>query len=201
MERIGLLRLPPHTPEAQALFDEDQEGLGYVMNCSRLWSYQPATVTKLFELMGQALAEAGLSPRQRGLLVCAAASSLGDSYCSLAWGSKLSKTASPALAAAVIREDDSGLADDERAMAAWARKVVRSPNATTSADLQALRKAGFDDSQIFAMTAFVALRLAFSTVNDALGATPDAQLRRDAPAQVAEAVDFGRPAEVAPRTD
>jgi hypothetical protein len=51
------------------------------------------------------------------------------------------------------------------------------------------------------MTVFVALRLAFSAVNDALGATPDAQLRRDSPAQVAAAADFGRPADTVPRAD
>jgi uncharacterized peroxidase-related enzyme len=198
MDRIGLLSLPAHTNDAQALFDEDQEELGYVMNVSRLWAYQPHTVTALFELMGQTLVSAGFSPRQRGILVCAAAASLGDSYCSLAWGSKLAKTASSALAAAVISGDDDGMADDERVMAAWARKVVRDPNATTSADLEDLRNVGFDDSQIFAMTVFVALRLAFSTVNDALGAAPDAQLRSDAPSEVAAAVDFGRPADTIP---
>lgn len=198
MDQIGLLSLPPHTPEAQALFDEDQEDLGYVMNVSRLWAYQPGTVTALFDLMGQALAEADFSPRQRGILVCAAASSLGDSYCSLAWGSKLSERANPTVAAAVISGEDDELELDDKAMAAWARKVVRDPNATTAADLQALRDAGFSDSQIFAMTVFVALRLAFSSVNDALGATPDAQLRRDAPAEVAAAVDFGRPPDTVP---
>jgi alkylhydroperoxidase family enzyme len=168
------------------------------MNVSRLWAYQPGTVAALFELMGTAIADARFSRCQRGILVCAAAASLGDSYCSLAWGSKLSKTASPTLAAAVISGDDNELADGDRAMATWARKVVRDPNTTTCADLQALRDAGFTDAQIFAMTVFVALRLAFSTVNDALGATPDAQLRRDAPAQVTAAVDFGRPADTVP---
>jgi len=127
MDRIGLLSLPPHTPDAQTLFDEDREELGYVMNASRLWSYQPGTVTALFELMGKALADADFSPRQRGILVCAAASSLGDSYCSLAWGSKLSKTASPTLAAAVLSGDDTDLADDDRMMATCARRWFGSP--------------------------------------------------------------------------
>ena len=66
-------------------------------------------------------------------------------------------------------------------MAAWARKVARDPNATTPADIQALRDAGLDDGQIFAITAFVALRLAFSTINDALGAQPDAELAQSLP--------------------
>jgi hypothetical protein len=79
-------------------------------------------------------------------------------------------------------------------MAAWARKVATDPNATTPAEIQALRDAGLDDGQIFAVTAFVALRLAFATVNDALGAQPDAQLARSLPPQVREAVTYGRPA-------
>jgi alkylhydroperoxidase family enzyme len=167
------------------------------MNVSRLWSYQPTTVTELFDLMGHSLTGSGLSPRQRGILVCAAASTLRDSYCSIAWGSKLSKTASPDIAAGVLSHNDDELAEDEKVLADWARKVVRDPNATSEADLQMLREAGFEDSQIFAMTVFVALRLAFSTVNDALGAAPDAQLRSSAPAQVVAAVDYGRPADTA----
>ena len=78
-------------------------------------------------------------------------------------------------------------------MAAWARKVATDPNATTPADIQALRDAGLDDGQIFAITSFVALRLAFSTINDSLGAQPDAQLARSVPQEVREAVTYGRP--------
>jgi alkylhydroperoxidase family enzyme len=78
-------------------------------------------------------------------------------------------------------------------MAAWARKVARDPNATTPADVAELRDAGLDDGQIFAITAFVALRLAFSSINDALGAQPDAQLAQSLPAAVRDAVTYGRP--------
>ena len=44
---------------------------------------------RLFELMSEAFKPSGLTFRQRGILVTAAASTLGDSYCSLAWGGKL----------------------------------------------------------------------------------------------------------------
>ena len=67
------------------------------------------------------------------------------------------------------------------------------PNAVESDDVEALREAGFDDPQIFAITVFVALRIAFSTVNDALGARPDRELGRAAPQAVRDAVTFGRP--------
>jgi hypothetical protein len=45
---------------------------------------------------------------------------------------------------------------------------------------------------------FVALRLAFSTVNDALGLLPDAAYRSTAPQVVLDAVTFGRPIESEP---
>jgi uncharacterized peroxidase-related enzyme len=189
----SFLEEPPITAPVQALFDEDLTDDGYVWNVTRLWAHQPGTVNSLFELMSQAFRPSGLSFRQRGILVVAAASTLGDSYCSLAWGGKLGQASEAAVAAGVLDGSDAGLTDQEKAMAAWARQVARDPNATTPADVQALRDAGLDDGQIFAITAFVALRLAFSTINDSLGAQPDAPLARSLPPEVRAAVTFGRP--------
>jgi alkylhydroperoxidase family enzyme len=193
MGMIGFLEMPLVTSEAQALFDEDIAEDGYVMNVSKLWAYNAPLVTGLFELMRQAIAAHDLSFRQRGVLVTACASTLGDSYCSLAWGCKLAGVSDPETAAAVLRGNDEGLTDDERALAAWARKVSNDPNGTTPEDLEGLRSAGFTDAQIFAITTFVALRLAFSTVNDALGVGPDVVLRSSAPAAVVDAIGYGRP--------
>jgi uncharacterized peroxidase-related enzyme len=189
----SFLQEPPASTQAQALYAEDIADSGYVWNVSRLWAQQPDTLKSLFELMSGAFRPSGLTFRQRGILVAAAASALGDSYCSLAWGGKLGKASDPAVAAGVLTGSDSGLTDQEKAMAAWARKVARDPNATTPADVQALRDSGLDDGQVFAITAFVALRLAFSTINDALGAQPDAQLAESLPSEVREAVTYGRP--------
>ena len=183
----------PVSGPARELYDEDLAEDGFVWNVTRLWAHQPETVRRLFELMSAAFRASGLSFRQRAILVSAAASTLGDSYCSLAWGGKLAAASDPALAAAVLSGADAGLTDQEKELAAWARKVARDPNATTAADVQALRDGGLDDGQIFAVTTFVALRLAFSTVNDALGAQPDAGLARSLPAEVRDAVSYGRP--------
>jgi uncharacterized peroxidase-related enzyme len=177
----------------QALYDEDLADGGYIWNVSRLWAHQPGTLKRLFELMSEAFTPSDLTFRQRGILVTAAASALGDSYCSLAWGGKLGETSDAALAAGVLSGGDTGLTDQEKAMAAWARKVARDPNATTPADIQALRDSGLGDGQIFAITAFVAFRLAFSTINDSLGAQPDALLAQSLPQEVREAVTYGRP--------
>jgi uncharacterized peroxidase-related enzyme len=188
----SFLKEPSVSAQVHALYEEDLADGGYVWNVSRLWAHQPDTLKQLFELMSQAFAPSGLGFRQRSVLVTAAASALGDSYCSLAWGGKLCKASDAATAAGVLDSSDAGLTDQEKAMAAWARQVARNPNATTPADIQMLRDSGFDDEQIFAITAFVALRLAFSATNDSLGAQPDPQLAQSVPAEVRQAVTYGR---------
>jgi uncharacterized peroxidase-related enzyme len=189
----SFLQEPPESSQSRALFDEDLADDGYVWNASRLWAHQPETLDRLYELMSQAFRPSGLRFRQRGILVTAAASALGDSYCSLAWGGKLSKASDATVAVGILNGSDTGLTEQEKAMAKWARKIAKNPNATTLADIRALRDCALDDEQIFAITAFVALRLAFSTINDSLGAQPDAQLALSLPQQVREAVTYGRP--------
>jgi uncharacterized peroxidase-related enzyme len=190
----GFLSAPAPSSDVQRLYDDDVNGLGYVMNLTRVWAHQPASANTLFGLIGEIGEAASLTVRQRGILITACASTLGDSYCSLAWGAELAGVAGDELAGAVLRGDDRQLDPSERALASWARTVARDPNATVPADVAALRDAGFDDAQIVAITIFVALRLAFSTVNDALGATPDRQVLDAAPAPVRDAVTYGRPA-------
>lgn len=185
----------PSSPALRRLLDDDVEQMGFEMNGTQLWAYQPETLATLFELFGATKAAGDLSMRQLGILVTATASTLGDSYCSLAWGMKFSAMADADTAAGVLAGDDSELTEAEAAMASWARAVVRDPNGTTEADVDRLRDVGLDDAQIFAITTFVALRLAFSTVNDALGARPDAGLRALVPEAVQEVVTYGRPIE------
>jgi alkylhydroperoxidase family enzyme len=189
----GFLAAPTYTPDSQRLFNHDVEGVGYITNTSRLWAHMPTTLDGLSDLMGQVTQAGSLTFRQRAVLVTAAASTLGDSYCSLAWGKKLAAELGPEVAAAVIRGGDNGLDAEEQALAQWARAVATDPNAIEAGDVQNLRDAGFDEAQIFAITTFVALRLAFSTINDALGAAPDFQLGTSTPAPVLSAVSFGRP--------
>lgn len=185
---------------AQAIFDLDIAEMGFVTNVSRLWAHRPEAMIALFKLMYEVTSTRPFTDRERGVLITACASQTGDSYCSLAWGTKLAELASPQLAAGILRGDDDGLTAPERAMAVWARRIARGPNCTSAADVAALREAGFSDSDIFAMTVFVALRMAFSAVNDALGARPDAEYRSVAPTEVLDAVSYGRPIDTASPT-
>jgi uncharacterized peroxidase-related enzyme len=194
----GFLALPEPTTEVERLYDDSAAKDGFVMNLSRLWAHQPELQRGLFGLMGSAVHTAGLTARQRAVLVVACASEFGDSYCALAWGNKLTQVASPDVAAGVVRGYDDGLDPTERALARWARTVAREPGNTEPADIQPLRDAGFDDAQILAITAFVAFRLAFAIVNDSLGVLPDVELFQRASARLRDAVDFGRPVAPSP---
>jgi alkylhydroperoxidase family enzyme len=184
---------PEPTEPARALYAGDLDGGGYVMNLTRLWGHAPSAHDGVVALMDAGTEVGGLTFRQKAVLVSATASTSGDSYCSLAWGSRLAGEVGAETAAAVLSGDDTGLDPTERALARWARAVAGDPNGTTTDDVQALRDVGFTDAQILGITAFIAARLAFSTVNDALGARPDVQLVDAAPDTVLATVDWGRP--------
>lgn len=179
--------------DADGIFAKDIAEVGYVMNASRIWAYQPTMMAGLFDLMRMTTSVPGLTKRQRGILVTATSSTLGDSYCSLAWGSRLAQASTAQTAADVILGNDHDLTTQEQVLAGWARSVTREPSHTTAADISALRDVGYDDAQIFAITAFISLRIAFASVNDALGVRPDAALRQTTPAAVLRAITFGRP--------
>jgi len=189
----GFLAPPERTAEVEALFAHDLENVGYVMNLSHAWGHLPDGHAALFALLGRAAEAGGLGFRQRGVLVSAAASTLEDPHCALAWGTRLATEVGEDAAAAVLRGEDLDLPDGDQALARWARQLAADPGGAEADDVQALRDAGYDDAQIFAITLFVALRIAFSTVNDALGARPNAAAAEAAPPAVRETVTYGRP--------
>lgn len=180
---------PAVSPDVQRLYDTDIAVDGYVNNLTRAWAYQPA-VHDLFWGLLSGIAEHGdLDLRTRGVLVCATASTLGDRYCAMAWGRKLAAEVGEDVAVAVLEGRDAELSAQDRSLAVWARRVAANAWATTPADVAELRAAGVRDAQITAATVYVAARIAFSTVNAALGARPDDELVAAAPAGVRAAID------------
>jgi uncharacterized peroxidase-related enzyme len=184
---------PEPSDEVQRIYDASVAQHGFVMNLATLWAQQPTAHDGLFALMSQTVQAGALSVRDRAILVTASAAARCDPYCSLAWGKRLAAEAGAEVAGAVLRGRDEGLDDRGRALASWARRVARDPNATDVDDVQALRDVGYDDAQIFAITLFVALRIAFSTVNRSLGAEPDRELLETVPLEVRDAVEVSRP--------
>jgi len=193
IDRASFLDDPQVDEHVERMYSTDLSTQGYVAHLTRVWANSPEALPALSYVLKRASDTARLDMRQRSLLVTACAATIGDSYCSLAFGSKLASEAGEGVAVGLIEGDDTALPPAELALVTWARRVARDPNAATADDVDALRALGYDDEQIFAITLFVALRLAFSTVNDALGAAPDAELAERAPAALRSAVTYGRP--------
>lgn len=192
MSSTSFLSDPPVSPPASAAYEESVASDGYVPNYLRLWCWRPEILEAFAKLRADLIADSTLSAREVAVMVASTASALGDSYCSLAWGERLAEASDGETAAGVIRGEDAGLSQREAALAAWSRAVVNDPNATTESGVDRLRDAGLSEREIFEATAWIGLRLGFSTINDALGAQPDAQLIERVPDAVREAVSFGR---------
>jgi uncharacterized peroxidase-related enzyme len=188
----GFLADPPVDEHVGKMYSSDLELQGYVRNLTRVWAQSPEALGVLSYALRLATELSGLEAAERDLVVTATASAFGDAYCSFAFGSKLAGSVGAEITADIVRGDDGRLTPRGRLLASWAREVARDPNTITAEQVTELREAGFEDREIFGLTLFVALRVAFSTVNDALGATPDPELLRCAPEELGAAVTFGR---------
>lgn len=188
-----LIDEPPPGEDRDAAYASDRDSDGYVWNVTRLWGWRPDIYRDFATIRASLMDSSSLTDRDWAVMVTATASQLGDSYCSLAWGSKLARLTDAETAAQLIANAPApALSEREQALAAWTRRLVEDPNATTAEDVTRLRAVGLDNREIFEATTFVAFRLAFSTVNDALGAEPDRQLADAAPAEIREAIGYGR---------
>ena len=192
---------PSETETTVRLQQQDMADRGHVMNLTRLWAWRPDVFEGFAALRATLMKGSTLTQRDWGVLVCATAASLGDSYCALAWGRTLAGAADTATAVSVLQDaPENELTPRDQALSRWARQVVKDPNSSSAQDVDLLRAAGLSDREIFEATAFIAFRLAFSSVNDALGVQPDWEVAAAAPAEVRAAVDFGRPAAPPPST-
>jgi alkylhydroperoxidase family enzyme len=129
--------------------------------------------------------------RRYELATLAAARRLRSSYCALAHGKVLAEKfydfeEVPAL--------PDGLDEADRAIMAFAERVVADATAITQADVDELRAHGLTDEEIFDVVLAATIRCFFSKTLDALGVQPDAkfgQLDRS----FREALTVGRPIE------
>jgi uncharacterized peroxidase-related enzyme len=198
-DRAMFLGDAPPGAAVEAALDKDRRADGFVNNFTRLWCWRPDLHVAFTELRARVADGSSLTDRDRAVIVTATVAERNDSYCSLAWGARLAALSDDATAAKVIAAEPApALSAREAALADWSRRLVQDPNSTTQSDVERLREVGLTDKEIFEATALVAFRLAFSTINDALGAAPDKQLADEAPVPVRAAVTYGRAPASAP---
>jgi uncharacterized peroxidase-related enzyme len=197
-----LLNDPAVDDVVRAMYDEDLADDGYISNHTRAWAHRPDVCQGFRDLRVQLGQDMALSAAELAVVIAATVAELADPYCSLAWGKNLAEATNERVAADVLRgRSPAELSDRESALAQWTRSVVRDPSTTTQHEVETLRAAGFSDRDIAEVTMLIAFRIAFSTVNAALGAEPDRQLAEGAPEAVRKAVDYGRPVATAPSVD
>jgi hypothetical protein len=129
----GFLADPPVDDLVDSMYASDLDGQGYVANLTRVWAHSPETLRVLSHALELATDLSGLDPVERNLVVTAAASALGDAYCSFAFGSKLAGSVGADITAAIVLGDDAGSPSEAgcllRGPAGWPRiPTARPPN-------------------------------------------------------------------------
>ena len=110
---------PADSVETSKVYKSSADTNGFVMNFIKAWAWRPDVFSSFATLRNQLTEHSTLSKRELAVLVCATASTLGDSYCSLAWGRTLSQQADATTAAGVINNSvDGALSERERVLAA-----------------------------------------------------------------------------------
>ena len=135
-----------------------------------------------------------MDARRYELVTLAAARALRCSYCALAHGRVLESQffSTEELSRIASGAGDDALPPAEAAVMSFAEKVVRQADAVTLEDVEALRRHGLDDGEIFDVAAAAAARCFFSKLLDALGAEPDSSYRALAP-ELRSVLTVGRP--------
>jgi alkylhydroperoxidase family enzyme len=127
--------------------------------------------------------------RRYELATLAAARRLRSSYCCLAHGKVLAEKFYDFESVPALPE---GLDDTDRAIMAFAEKVVVDATSITDADVEELRRHGLSDEDVVDVVLAATIRCFFSKTLDALGVQPDAHFAELEPA-FREALTVGRP--------
>jgi uncharacterized peroxidase-related enzyme len=156
-------------------------------NMERAFAARPEVYAAWRQLVTAVVAAS--DERRYELATLAAARRLRSSYCCLAHGKVLAEKfydfdSVPAL--------PKGLDDADRAIMAFAEKVVVDATAITEADVEELREHGLSDDEILDVVLAATIRCFFSKTLDALGVQPDAHFAQLDPA-FREPLTVGRP--------
>jgi uncharacterized peroxidase-related enzyme len=192
MAFIDTVPVSEATGDVRRMYEETQARLGYVPNYAKAFSLRPAVMESWSDLLKSI--RSTLALRRYELVTLAAARALRSSYCALAHGQVLEEKffSTEDLAAIARGAESSSLEPAEVAIMAFAEKVVRRADSITLEDIEALRRQGLSDGEIFDVAAAAAARCFFSKLLDALGAEPDRGYESMAP-ELREALIVGRP--------
>lgn len=184
-------------PEAEAtgavatIYEGARQPDGLTPNYVKSFSLRPA----VWQAAGPLITaiKANMDPRRYTLVTLAAALELGSSYCSLVYGTALSKQyLGPEQTEALARDyREANLPPVDQAIVTFVRKLVRRAADVMQEDIDGLRAHGLTDEEIFDIVTTASLRCFFSKVFDAVGTEPDA-FYADTDAGLRDALTVGR---------
>ncbi|MET3854519.1 carboxymuconolactone decarboxylase family protein [Rhizobium sp. OAE497] len=188
-----------HTPDAStndktaSMYAAAEASYGYLPNMYRAFGHRPEVMEHWGALLSSIRSHMTL--RRYELVTLAAAKELKSSYCMLAHGSVLLREGftNDGLAATADGGEKAPVDAGERAIMAFAAKVVRDATSITQQDVDALKKHGLSDAEIFDVTAAAAVRCFFSKMLDGLGAAPDHAYAERLDPNLRKSLAIGRP--------
>lgn len=181
MARVNLVEPAAASGEAAALLKEINQAFGTTPNMFRAVANSPAALKSMWGTFG-ALGQGRIGPKLGEQIAVAIADRNHCQYC-LSAHTALGRKAGAS--AEEMADAQAGRSADPRTAAAltFALKVVENRAQVSDAEVQRLRDAGFDDSEIVEILAHVALNLFTNYVNVALDVPldfPAVQLRKAA---------------------
>ena len=171
MSHVNLIEPTQTTPDRAAVLAEIQQAFGTVPNMFRAVVNSPAALKSMWGSFG-ALGGGTLGARLGEQIAVAVADRNACSYCLAAHtvlGQKAGASAEEMAAAQLGESSD----PKTRAALLFALKVVGQRGQVSSADVQALRDAGFSDEAVVEILAHVALNLFTNYVNVAFAVPVD----------------------------
>jgi alkylhydroperoxidase family enzyme len=174
----------PYDPRLMPFIDVP-EGEG--SNFERAFALRPDVFRAWQQLNGSIKASSDL--RRYELATLAAARRLRSSYCCLAHGRVLAEQFYDFDSVPTLPE---GLDDADRAIMAFAERVVVDATSITQDDVEELRSHGLSDEEVFDVVLAATARCFFSKTLDALGIQPDAAYS-ELPPSFTEPLTVGRP--------
>lgn len=166
MSRIKTIPSIADAPEAaRPMLENAKKKLGSVPNLFRVIANSPAALESYLGIMA-ALSKGRLDSKTHERIALAVAEINGCSYC-LSAHSYLARHVAK-LDDAELTANRNGSSNDPKAEAAvrFAAAIVRERGHVSDADVEAVKKAGFDDAQLVEIVAHVALNTLTNYVNE-----------------------------------
>lgn len=157
MSRIAAVSKDTASPEQNALLDAIQAQLGIVPNFLKVFANSPAALRAFLGLHGIA-AEGSLDPQTRERIALALAQQNACEYC-LSAHTAIGRKAG--LTGAEMDANRAGTSQDAKAAAAvvFARALVDHMGDVTTAELMAVREAGYSDAEIVEIITHVGMNI------------------------------------------